>query len=345
MSISDEHELGLMTGMVTSTQNDASPELLVHARRGPCAVPNDEEMCSYLFTRRAPSDRRPNIQQNATAATLSFQRRTHALKAAFMRRHLRTPLGVTTDYWDRTEAQVRQALHSHILYWCKRRKTPFGYIPRVAMPESADRGRAGGQWVRPSSVEHTIADPAAQQARPNLPEDDVYCRTEVARVHAELVRPLPVAGEAHAREVLLWGFLLRAIQTHMYIHACTPVYCLKNRASCRFFFPWPEQPDQHFDESTQRIALQRRHAPDDQFVVPHNLELAAFSPGTVNVLLFDFVRGADQCRSYACKYCGKPEPWYYIGDASDRWCCESSQAVFAISQCWTLHVSQSYHGL
>ena len=29
-------------------------------------------------------------------------------------------------------------------------------------------------------------------------------------------------------------------------------------------------------------------------------------------MLFDFMRGADQCRSYACKYCGKPEPWYYL---------------------------------
>jgi hypothetical protein len=46
--------------------------------------------------------------------------------------------------------------------------------------------------------------------------------------------------------------------------------------------------------------------------VPHNLDLAAFSPGTVNVLHFDPTRGADQCRSYACKYCGKPEPWYYL---------------------------------
>ena len=30
MSISDDHEYGLMTSMVTSTQNDSSPELLAH---------------------------------------------------------------------------------------------------------------------------------------------------------------------------------------------------------------------------------------------------------------------------------------------------------------------------
>ena len=81
-------------------------------------------------------------------------------------------------------------------------------------------------------------------------EDDVYCRTEVARVLAELVRPLPAEDGAHAREVLLWSFLLRAIQTHMYIHSCTPLYCLKNRATCRFFFPWPQQPEQQYDETT-----------------------------------------------------------------------------------------------
>ena len=40
--------------------------------------------------------------------------------------------------------------------------------------------------------------------------------------------------------------------------------------------------------------------------------LAAFSPSTVNVVLFDPSHGADQCRCYACKYCGKPEPWYYL---------------------------------
>ena len=87
---------------------------------------------------------------------------------------------------------------------------------------------------------------------------------------------------------------------------------LENRASCRFFFPWPEHEQQQYCETTQRLALQRRHASDDQFVVPHNLELALFSPATVNVMLFDYLRGADQCRSYACKYCGKPEPWYFL---------------------------------
>ena len=73
MAISDDHELGLMTGMVTSTQNDYSPELLAHARRGPCAAPTECEMVEYLMTRRAPGEKRADVQRDATAATLSYQ--------------------------------------------------------------------------------------------------------------------------------------------------------------------------------------------------------------------------------------------------------------------------------
>ena len=143
-------------------------------------------------------------------------------------------------------------------------------------------------------------------------EDDVYYRTETARVNAELVRPLPWEQSSRGRDMLLWAFLLRAKQTLLYIHACTALYCLHMRASCRFFFPWSEQEEQQYDENTDRLALRRRHGPDDSFVVPHVLELAAFSPGTVNVVLLDFVRGADQCRVYACKYAGKEEPYYFL---------------------------------
>ena len=143
MGVSDDHELGQMTSMVAMTQNDLAPELLAHARRGPCAVPTPEEKFAYLLTRRTPSDRRPNIQEDATAAVLSYQRRMLSVKQNFLVQHKRTPLGVTVAYWDRTEAQTKQALHGHVL-------TSSG------------------------------------------------ART----------------------------------------HACTPVYCLKSRASCRFF-PWP----------------------------------------------------------------------------------------------------------
>ena len=61
VSVSDDHEHGQMTSMVTVTQNDLAPELIAHARRGPCAVPTQEEKFAYLLTRRAPSDKLLNI--------------------------------------------------------------------------------------------------------------------------------------------------------------------------------------------------------------------------------------------------------------------------------------------
>ncbi len=297
MAISADHENGLMTGMVTMTQNDNSAELLAHARRGPCAKPTKKEKIAYLLTRRAPKDRRPPVQRDATAAVLSYQRRVHVMKHHFFKRHKRTPLGKGTAFWDRTEAQTRGALHAHILYWNKRRRlNPDTYKPRPAIPEEQNR-----RW-----------DAKAAGSPPMNTEDDVYHRTETARVHAELVRLRLDEPLLHPRMTLLFAFLLRAKQTLLYIHSCTSLYCMKNRSSCRFFFPWPEQLEQQYCETTQRLALRRRLLEDDQWVVPHNLELMAFSPATINVLLFDFMRGADQCRSYACKYCGKPEPWYYL---------------------------------
>ena len=38
-----------------------------------------------------------------------------------MQRNKRTPRGVLEDWWDRTEAQQREALHSHIPTWCEAR--------------------------------------------------------------------------------------------------------------------------------------------------------------------------------------------------------------------------------
>ena len=68
---------------------------------------------------------------------------------------------------------------------------------------------------------------------------------------------------------------------------------------------WPYQPYQVFDMNSERVALQRRFPPDDQFVVPHNLLLTMFSPSSVNVVAFDKLRGADHARAYATKYCSK----------------------------------------
>ena len=150
-----------------------------------------------------------------------------------------------------------------------------GSLPRTASPV---------RWAVRGEV--AILPTGASDAAPRQPcmnaEDGVHYRTETACALAELVRPLPCTDTGHERDRLLWAFLLRSIQPQLYIHACTALCCLHKRAACRFFFPRKEQAQQQYDENTNRLALQRRHAPDDQFVTPRNLELAAFSPGTVN---------------------------------------------------------------
>ena len=96
-------------------------------------------MLEYLLVHNRSQARvKPNITKDASAAVLSFQRRTHAFKERFLLQNQRTPLAVTTDYWDRTEAQTRQALHSHIPFWAKRRKVTAEGPPGSARPCQAE---------------------------------------------------------------------------------------------------------------------------------------------------------------------------------------------------------------
>ena len=141
---------------------------------------------------------------------------------------------------------MRAALHAHILVWFKLRSDPskqvsergesyqpLGSLPRTA-PGTAPRQRPSEQHV-PIVKDH---------------EHDIYHRAEMGRVNAEMVRP-------HCRELengSPWGGydvdkmricgLARAIQTKLYLHACSPKYCLLDRTSCRVFFPWPFMPQQ-----------------------------------------------------------------------------------------------------
>ena len=187
----DDHELGQMTHMVTVTQNDLAPELIAHARRGPCAVPTQEEKFAYLLTRRAPSDRRPNIQEDATAAVLSYQRRMHSVKQKFLVRHKRTPLGVCVAYWDRTEAQTREALHGHVLGWNKRRKiSATDYRPRPAITELQARrwDAAAGRPATGTAPAKTSA-PARTTAPAMVPPPTAVCDEQVSLPTAETSVP------------------------------------------------------------------------------------------------------------------------------------------------------------
>ena len=65
---------------------------------------------------------------------------------------------------------------------------------------------------------------------------------QVARIWCECIRP----HVPHSPETPWGGFdyctlrlagLARSIQSRQNLHSCTLRYCLKNRSSCRFFFP------------------------------------------------------------------------------------------------------------
>ena len=309
-----EEELGLMHTMVTITANDSSSEMLAAVRRGPFAEPTPDEHLEYLLSTKAPWKERPRFEDFSLEHVLSFQRRVHAVKTQFFRRDAKTPLGRLREWWDRTEAQMRAALHAHILVWFRRRDLkarderlraegkvyePLKPVPRTAPGTGGPRQRPAAQVVEP------LAEPQ---------EFDGYHAAEQGRVVAEMCRP-DVSGVGcggYSCEQLRVAGLARAVQSRLYLHSCTARYCLQNRATCRFMFPWPRQPYQCYDENAERVALRRRLPEDDQWLVPHELYLAMFSPATVNVLPFDPRHGADQARQYAAKYASKAEKWYYM---------------------------------
>ena len=68
-----------------------------------------------------------------------------------------------------------------------------------------------------------------------------------------------------------------------------------------FFFPWPEQPYQVYDDNTNRVALRRRLPQDDMWVVPPYLYVSMFSPSSINVIAFDPERNSDQAGEVAVK--------------------------------------------
>ena len=154
-----------------------------------------------------------------------------------MDRNAKTPLGRVRDWWDRTEAQMRAALHAHILVWFKLRADPRSrvsekgqkYTALTSLPRTAP-GTAPRQ--RPSEQHVPII---------NDHEHDIYHKAEMGRVNAEMVRPH--VGELDSGacwggydvEKMRMAGLARAIQTRLYLHACSPRYCLLDRTSCRFF--------------------------------------------------------------------------------------------------------------
>ena len=180
-----------------------------------------------------------------------------------MVRNSSTPLGILQDWWDRTEAQNRAALHAHILAWFRRRRSTAPPLPAV---EQTTPGNEQKQRPRTQKV--------AAFPDKDYREDNMYHHAEVARVVTEMVRPhvpdpseggLPCGGFCSSH--LRIAGLARIIQTKLYLHQCSTKYCLQNRTTCRFFFPWPKMPHQQFDANMERVACQRRCEEDDQETV------------------------------------------------------------------------------
>ena len=204
---------------------------------------------------------------------------------------------------------MRASLHAHILCWFKKRKKSDDFKPILVIERTAP-----GVEPRQRPLGQTVAPLKEQQ------EDNIYQHAHVGPITAEMVRP-NVSGSdwgGYTVEKLRIAGLARAIQQRLpYLHRCSSLYCLKNRSTCRFFYPWPYQPHQCFDCNTERVALRRLLPEDDQFVVPHNLYLTMYSPSSINVAAFDPYHGADQARAYAAKYASKPEKWFYLETESN----------------------------
>ena len=140
---------------------------------------------------------------------------------------------------NRTEAQMRAALHAHILCWFRLRADPhtprpgvpkykrLDSVPREA-PGTAPKQRPSGQTVEP------LRD---SEDKLYVHEDDMYHRAEMARVTAEMVRPDVSGGQwgGYSVEKLRIAGLARAIQSRLLLHVCSPKYCLQDRSTCRFF--------------------------------------------------------------------------------------------------------------
>ena len=256
--------------------------MLATVRRGPFASSTQEERIEFLLTRVKKSDCKVAFSDHALEHTLSFQRRVQSIKLEFLRRGVCTPLGIPQDYWDRTEAQQRGALHAHILVWLRKRKQHDHWQALPPVPRTV---KGSGPKQRP------LSSPQMQSPH-KIQHDSCYHLAEMARVSAEMPRPTVTPGDwgGFDADMLRIAALARTILIRLkYLHICSPAYCLKDRSSCRFFFPWPYpacdnqsrqecagkavhschtrsypkaivryQPHQSYCLNTERMALQRR---------------------------------------------------------------------------------------
>ncbi len=91
-------------------------------------------------------------------------------------------------------------------------------------------------------------------------EDSIYQLAELGRISGEMPRANVSSsvvrfGDCDYDSLRVAGLARSVLIRLGYCHTCSPNYCLLNRSTCRFFFPWPLQPHQVYDENTQRVSL------------------------------------------------------------------------------------------
>ena len=224
-----------MQEMVTITHNNRCAEMLATVRRGPFARSTQEERIEFLLTRVKKSDCNVTFSDHALEHTLSFQRRVQSIKQEFLRRGARTPLGIPQDYWDRTEAQQRGALHAHILVWLRKRKAHDDWqalppVPRVVKGKSLKQRPLGS---------------LPQQAPQKIQHDSCYQLAEMGRVSAEMPRPTvtPAPGDwgGYDVDMLRIAALSRTILIRLkYLHICTQ---LRGDICGMSYAPFDNEPD------------------------------------------------------------------------------------------------------
>ena len=195
-----------MNSMVTITHQNRCAEMLATVRRGPFAKATPEERIEYLLTRVRKTNLSVTFADHALEHTLSFQRRVQSIKREFLKRGATTPLGIPQDFWDRTEAQQRGALHAHILVWFRKRQQAKNWQalppnPRTVSGHGPKQQRLGSVAPQPPQPHHA------------LQHDSCYQLSEMARVSGEMVRPIVRPGDWGGYDVerLRVGALARTV--------------------------------------------------------------------------------------------------------------------------------------
>ena len=122
--------------------------------------------------------------------------------------------------------RMRAALHSHILLWFAQRETQNNWKAQQPMPRTVAgnelKQRPKGEKESPQSVKQ---------------DDNLYYQSEIGKIIAEMPRP-DVSGDKWGgydiERLRIAGLYRHILERLRYLHICTPNYCLKGRANCRF---------------------------------------------------------------------------------------------------------------